>query len=127
MLTAKSQSRCHARRQTNSRRLSTNRGRIPTLVAARSSAGAGFPPAEDTKLIAALHLLRKIADVGAGGRKVIAELVFAIGHVVPFLVEPDDGVRGSGELLGTRAGESARENGEHFFSINHENPPRLCA
>src|SRR5262249_40195623 len=89
-------------------------GGVLALSATLSSAAdAGFPAAKNPALIPALRLLRQIADIRAGRREVVAELVFPIRDVFPLVVEADDGVRGRGDLLRTRAGEPPRENGEH--------------
>src|ERR1051326_7780889 len=79
---SKWQVKCHGSLQTNFGRIPWDRGFFRTVAARPSAAAAGFPAAEDAELIAPLDLLREIADVRAGRRKVIAELVLAIGAVL---------------------------------------------
>src|SRR5450756_2391860 len=84
---------------------------------------AGLPrgrqPTEHPELATKLLLLRQVADLAALHRKVIAEFRLVRRHILPLVVETDDGVGRSGHLFGRRSWETLVEDREHFFSVDH--------
>src|SRR3990170_8768529 len=77
------------------------------------------PAAQQPEFAAALRLASQPADLRAVGIEAVPERRF-VAHFFPFVVEPENGVGGGGDLRVRRTGEPARENGFEFLPVDHD-------
>src|SRR5450759_633223 len=94
-------------------------GRKTEGAALKAGLPSGGPATEHPELATKLLLLRQVADLAALHRKVIAEFRLVRRHILPLVVETDNGVGRSGHLFGRRSRKTLVEDREHFFSVDH--------
>src|SRR5687768_13671541 len=79
--------------------------------------------AEQTELRGVVDVRREVADTSALARIVIAELPLVVEDLFPLLGQAHDGIRGSCQLMASRAGEPTRENRFKLLSIDYCHAP----